>query len=77
MARDHRRLLALYYGIGTLVFWGIDIVLSAPIRASFIGRPGARILYYLGLLGLGALCLGMVSLNFVSLLGYLLPRVYL
>ncbi len=56
MNRDPRRLLAAYYGPGTLVFWGIDIVLAAPVRASFIGRPVWRVTYYLGLLGLGALC---------------------
>ena len=53
---DLNRLLTLYYGVGTLVFWGIDMVLAAPIRASFIGRPGLRIGYYLALLALAALC---------------------
>ena len=56
MTRDVRRLLAVYYGPGTLLFWGMDIILSAPMRASFIGRPMWRVVYYLGLLGLGALC---------------------
>ncbi len=85
MTLDARRLLAAYYGPGTLIFWGLDIVLSAPIRASFLGRPTWRVAYYLGLLGLGALCrwrpgaapaIGLVesSVNFLLvLLSILLP----
>ena len=56
MRLDLRRFLTLYYGLGTLLFWGIDLVLAAPIRASFIGHPTYRVFYYLALLGLGALC---------------------
>ena len=54
--QDIRRFLAGYYGVGTLLFWGLDIVLSAPIRASFIGRPSLRMGYYIGLLGLAVIC---------------------
>lgn len=45
--------LPLYYLGGTALFWLIDVILSAPIRAAFIGRPGMRYAYYLGLLGIG------------------------
>ena len=45
--------MPLYYTAGTLVFWAIDIVLSAPIRAAFLGRSGLRWGYYGALLLIG------------------------
>ena len=45
--------MPLYYLLGTGVFWLIDVVLSAPIRAAVIGRPALRYGYYLGLLLIG------------------------
>lgn len=48
-----RAWVPLYYLGGTVVFWLMDVVLSAPIRAAFIGRPGVRYAYYVGLLVIG------------------------
>lgn len=48
-----RAWMPLYYIAGTAIFWLIDLVLSAPIRAAFIGRPGMRYAYYIGLLAIG------------------------
>lgn len=50
------RVLSLYYIAGTLLFAAVDWVLSAPIRAAFLGRPSQRWIYYALLIGLGVLC---------------------
>ena len=45
--------MPVYYTLGTVVFWVLDVVVSAPIRAAFIGHPRSRYAYYLGLLAIG------------------------
>lgn len=49
------RFLSGYYLLGTVGFWMLDALLSAPVRVA-LGSPAQRLGYYVVLLALGWLC---------------------